>query len=89
MFALCDVIMIPTVPDIAYEAGSLTEQTLAYRQSDAFTTVPSLAGLPAISLPGGASRGMPLGIQLIAPPMREDILLRCAAVLEEEMAYAR
>ena len=89
VFALCDVIMIPTVPDIAYELGSRQTQTLAYRQSDAFTTVPSLAGLPAISLPGGSSRGMPLGIQLIAPPMREDVLLRCAAVLEEEMAYGR
>ncbi len=87
VFADCDAILIPTVPDIAYEAGSLTEQTLAYRQSDAFTTVPSLAGLPAISLPGGTSRGMPLGIQLIAPSFREDILFRCAAVLEEEMAY--
>ncbi len=89
VFAGCDVIMLPTVPDAAYPVGALNEQTLAHRQSDAFTTIPSLAGLPALSLPGGKSRGMPLGIQLIAPAFGENILFRCAAAVEEAMAYER
>ena len=89
VFDGCDVIMIPTTPTAACQAGTMHTQTLAYRQSDAFTTVPSLAGLPALSLPGGKSGGMPLGIQLIAPAFGEAVLFRCAEVLEEAMAYER
>lgn len=87
VFDSCDVIMIPTTPSSAYPVGAMDAQTLAYRQSDAFTTVPSLAGLPALSLPGGKSDGMPLGIQLIAPAFGENILFRCAEAVEEAMAY--
>jgi len=42
-------------------------------------TVPSnLAGIPSISVPCGFSKGLPIGIQMMAPPFREDMLLRVA-----------
>ncbi|MFC4584924.1 amidase [Sphaerisporangium corydalis] len=53
-----------------------------------FTAVFNLAGQPAISLPLGQSRGgLPIGVQLVAPYGREDLLLRVAARLEEAMPW--
>ena len=85
----CDVILTPTVPQPAYRIGSRANEAVAYRSCDAFTTASSLAGLPAISIPAGAANGLPLGVQLIAPAFREDILYRAAAALEEAMDDAR
>ena len=46
---------------------------------DVFTLPANLAGLPAISLPGGFTQaGLPLGFQLIADHFREDLLLETA-----------
>jgi aspartyl-tRNA(Asn)/glutamyl-tRNA(Gln) amidotransferase subunit A len=52
-----------------------------------FTTVPSLAGLPAISVPAGRDRGLPLGMQIVAPHFREDLLYRAALAMEEAVEY--
>ena len=51
--------------------------------NDVFTVPSSLAGLPAISLPAGfSSNGLPLGLQLIAPPFRESVLFSAGTKLE-------
>jgi aspartyl-tRNA(Asn)/glutamyl-tRNA(Gln) amidotransferase subunit A len=43
----------------------------------------NLAGLPAISVPCGLTRqALPIGLQIIAPPFREDTLLQVAAAFE-------
>ncbi|MEV7013232.1 amidase, partial [Streptosporangium sp. NPDC051022] len=48
-----------------------------------FTVVFNIAGLPAVSLPlGWSESGLPIGVQLVAPYGREDLLLRVAARLE-------
>lgn len=89
LFAHCDVILTPTVPDTAYPLGTRSEDAIAYRSCDAFTTLPSLAGLPAISLPAGQDGGLPLGMQIIAPAFREDTMYRAALALEEAIGYGR
>ena len=82
-FRVVDVILTPTAADTAYPVGGHAGDAVAYRTCDMFTTVPSLAGLPAISVPAGRDRGLPLGMQIVAPHFREDILYRAALAMEE------
>lgn len=46
-----------------------------------------LAGLPAVSIPGGTLRGLPFGLQLIAPRLQEARLLSAAHALEQVLSY--
>ena len=63
-----------------------------YRRSGAFTpytAICNVTGLPAISVPlYHGEDGLPLAIQLIGPPAREEVLLRVAAQLERERPWA-
>jgi aspartyl-tRNA(Asn)/glutamyl-tRNA(Gln) amidotransferase subunit A len=50
---------------------------------DLYTVSANLAGLPGISLPCGFSKaGLPIGLQLMAPPLEEESLLRAAYMYE-------
>jgi aspartyl-tRNA(Asn)/glutamyl-tRNA(Gln) amidotransferase subunit A len=54
--------------------------------SDVFTIPANLAGVPAISVPCGLDPGgLPVGLQLTAPILREDLLFRAAHALESEL----
>ena len=86
-FRVVDVILTPTAADTAYPVGGHAGDAVAYRTCDMFTTVPSLAGLPAISVPAGRDRGLPLGMQIVAPHFREDLLYRAALAMEEVVEY--
>jgi aspartyl-tRNA(Asn)/glutamyl-tRNA(Gln) amidotransferase subunit A len=78
-FAHCDLLLCPTSPVPAFPLGSKVDDPLAMYLCDALTVPASLAGLPALSLPCGFTRGgLPVGLQLIAPPFREDLLLQVA-----------
>ena len=56
---------------------------------ETFTALFNATGQPAISVPAGLSAaGLPIGVQLVAPFGREDLLLRVARSLEETMAGA-
>jgi amidase len=63
-----------------------------YRRSGAFTpytAICNVTGLPAISVPlYHGEDGLPLAVQLIGPPAREEVLLRVAAQLERERPWA-
>jgi aspartyl-tRNA(Asn)/glutamyl-tRNA(Gln) amidotransferase subunit A len=51
--------------------------------SDVCTIPSNLAGHPAISIPfGTGDDGLPIGVQLLAPALAENTLLRAAAVIE-------
>ena len=53
--------------------------------SDIYTAAINLAGIPAIAVPFSVdSQGLPIGVQLLAPPLREDLLLRLAYALEQQ-----
>lgn len=83
-FARCDVIATPTSPVPAFPLGSRTEDPAAMYACDLLTVPASLAGLPALSIPCGATAaGLPVGLQLIAPAGREDRLLAVAHAYQQ------
>jgi aspartyl-tRNA(Asn)/glutamyl-tRNA(Gln) amidotransferase subunit A len=56
--------------------------------NDVFTVPVNLAGLPAISLPGGLDEtGLPLGLQLIGKSFDEQTVLNAAYALEEKIGF--
>lgn len=61
----CDVIMGPTSPTVAWKIGEKFDDPITMYLSDIYTVVPSLAGLPAISIPCGALDGLPIGLQIM------------------------
>lgn len=85
-FTKCDLLLLPTAPTAAFHFGERQTPEEMYA-SDLCTVYASLAGYPAVSVPlGKDADGMPLAVQLIAPPMCEARLLRAAWALEEGMA---
>ncbi len=81
-FESVDVIAAPTSPTTAFDLGGRTADPLAMYRADVLTLPASLAGLPAISVPCGFVDGLPVGLQLIAPPLHEARLLRVADAYE-------
>ena len=71
-----DFILTPTAPEPAFAIGKEQKDPVVMYLSDIFTVQASLAGLPAISLPAGNnSKGLPLGLQLLAARFEEQELL--------------
>jgi aspartyl-tRNA(Asn)/glutamyl-tRNA(Gln) amidotransferase subunit A len=82
-FAECDVVMGPTYPSAAFRIGERADNPLAMYLSDIYTISANLAGLPGLSIPCGFTRsGLPIGLQIQAPPFAEEKLLRIARVYE-------
>jgi aspartyl-tRNA(Asn)/glutamyl-tRNA(Gln) amidotransferase subunit A len=83
-FGQCDVLLSPTSPVAAFALGSRVDDPLAMYLCDALTVPASLCGLPSLSQPCGFDgRGLPIGMQWIAPAMRDDLLLRTAEVFQQ------
>ena len=71
-----DFILLPTTPDVAFEAGKNAEDPIKMYLEDIFTVQAPLAGLPAISLPMGINEnGLPFGLQLIGKKFSESKML--------------
>ena len=82
-FSRYDVLVSPTSPSVAFEIGSKTGDPLAMYAQDICAVPVSLAGLPAISVPGGLSEGLPVGVQLVSDHFTEPMLLRAARAVEQ------
>jgi aspartyl-tRNA(Asn)/glutamyl-tRNA(Gln) amidotransferase subunit A len=77
-----DLLFTPTTPTPAFKAGEKTADPVAMYLSDVFTVTANLAGLPAISLPLGRIKGLPIGGQFIGQAFLEDEMLEAAYALE-------
>jgi len=78
-----DVLVSPTSPTVAFEAGARTQNPLAMYLSDICTIPSNLAGHPAISVPVALDgQGLPIGFQVMAPPLGEEVMYRVAAEVE-------
>jgi len=82
-FEKVDAIVTPTAPTPAFKIGEKVDDPLQMYLSDIFTISANLAGIPGISLPCGFSnKGLPIGLQLLAKPFAEEVLLRIAYTYE-------
>ncbi len=90
-FERCDAILTPVAPIPAFKVGEKTDDPMQMYLSDAFTLPASLAGIPGISIPCGYStEGLPIGLQILGPHFREDLILRIAYQFEQATrGYAR
>jgi len=83
-FEEVDVIAAPTAPRTAFKIGAHADDPLAMYLEDVFTLPANLAGVPGISFNVGFDRQeLPIGLQLIGPPFREDVLLRAAHAYQQ------
>ena len=83
-FEKVDAIVTPTAPTPAFKIGEKVDDPLQMYLSDIFTISANLAGIPGISLPCGFSKkGLPIGLQLLAKPFNEEVLLRVAYTYEK------
>jgi aspartyl-tRNA(Asn)/glutamyl-tRNA(Gln) amidotransferase subunit A len=86
-FEQCDVILTPTAPSAAFGIGETTDP-LAMYLNDVFAVPASLAGLPAMSVPGGLDeQGLPLGLHLIGNELDEQIVLDAGLAIEERAGF--
>jgi Asp-tRNA(Asn)/Glu-tRNA(Gln) amidotransferase A subunit family amidase len=82
VFDRVDVLVTPTVPSTAARVGAdsveINGQTYPLPdQLTRFTYPFNLSGFPAMSIPCGFDRaGLPIGLQLVAPPWHEALLVR-------------
>jgi aspartyl-tRNA(Asn)/glutamyl-tRNA(Gln) amidotransferase subunit A len=77
-------------PAPAFKIGEKAEDPLAVYLSDIYTTSCNLAGIASVSLPCGFTKaGLPIGLQLQAPPFEEEKLLRVARTYERETDWHR
>lgn len=86
-FEEVDVILTPTAPTPAFKIGAHTSDPVAMYLEDIFTVTANLVGVPGISIPSGFAeiegKRLPLGIQMMAPHCREDILFTIGKKFEE------
>lgn len=78
-----DIIISPTSPTPAFKLGEKVDDPLAMYLSDIYTVPISLAGIPAISVPGGSVEGLPFGLQIIGDKLQEEKILRAAYAFEQ------
>ena len=84
-FCQCDVMLTPTAPAAAPRLGESLSDPLRMYLSDIDTVPVNLAGLPGLSMPCGFDEtGLPVGAQLIGPPLGEKNVLNAAHAFQLE-----
>jgi len=84
----CDLLLTPTAPSAAFGLGEKSDDPIAMYLNDVFTVPSSLAGLPAMSVPGGLDhQGLPLGLQIIGRPLDEQGVLNASLAIEERAGF--
>ncbi len=79
----CDVLIGPTYPTTAFGLEEKLTDPLVMYAGDICTVSSNLAGEPALSLPFGVDeQQLPIGVQILAPAQREDLMFRAASALE-------
>ncbi len=82
-FKKFDLLLGAASPTPAFKIGEKIGDPLQMYLSDVCNITDSLAGVPSLAVPGGFhSSGLPLGLQLTARPLQEQLLLKTARFFE-------
>jgi aspartyl-tRNA(Asn)/glutamyl-tRNA(Gln) amidotransferase subunit A len=88
VFAEHDAVLTPTMPFVAPRFDEIAKmKPLEMYQADFLTVPPNLAGLPHVSVPCGYAKGLPIGMQAVAPHWGEGRLISLARSWEETFHY--
>jgi aspartyl-tRNA(Asn)/glutamyl-tRNA(Gln) amidotransferase subunit A len=83
-FEQVDLIAAPVAPSTAFRIGEHTGDPLAMYLEDVFTLPANLAGVPGLAFPVGFDRqGLPIGMQLMGPHFREELLFQTAHAYQQ------
>ena len=86
VFEHFDALVSPASPTVAFKIGEISDPYQMYLQ-DVFTIPANLAGICGVSIPGGFSDGLPVGLQLLGNAFKEDVILRIADAFEQVTDY--
>ncbi|MGH8266613.1 MAG: Asp-tRNA(Asn)/Glu-tRNA(Gln) amidotransferase subunit GatA [Steroidobacteraceae bacterium] len=81
-FHSVDVLMGPTTPSPAFAIGAKSSDPITMYLNDIYTIGANLAGLPAVSVPCGFVRALPVGLQIVGPHFGEARVLAAAHALQ-------
>ncbi len=88
VFQVVDVIAAPVAPTTAFRIGEHTDDPLAMYLEDVFTLPANLAGVPGLAFPVGFDPiGLPIGMQLMGPHFKEDMLFRTAYAYQQATGW--
>ena len=77
-----DIIITPSTPGVAFAHGANSADPIKMYLEDIYTVQANIAGIPAISIPAGVNENnMPFGLQLMAAPFQEELLLASAKLM--------
>lgn len=83
LFEQYDFLLMPTAPTPAFGIGENTDDPVKMYLADVMTVPPSLAGLPALSVPAGVNaQGLPIGAQLVGRAKSDAALIALAGSVE-------
>ncbi|MFT4183393.1 MAG: amidase family protein, partial [Rhizobium sp.] len=90
VFSACDVLIVPTMPFLPplaseMDVGDGTAMNSMLSDMTRFTRPVSFLGLPVVSLPVAMAGGLPVGVQVVAAPFREDAAAAVALFLEQAL----
>jgi aspartyl-tRNA(Asn)/glutamyl-tRNA(Gln) amidotransferase subunit A len=87
-FQKVDAIIGPVSPTTALKIGATEGQAMFGELQDMLLEPSSIAGLPGISIPCGFDKsGLPIGLDIICPQKREDLVYQIAKIFEDNTDY--
>jgi len=85
-----DLLLTPVMPGPPPKLGQESNNPVALYQEDRYVACANLAGLPALSMPCGIRQeGLPIGAQLLAPPMGDGTVLNAAFAFQQDTHWHR
>jgi aspartyl-tRNA(Asn)/glutamyl-tRNA(Gln) amidotransferase subunit A len=83
VFKNVDFIITPTSPTLPFRIGERVQDPLAMYLSDILLVAVNLAGLPAISIPCGKIKNLPVGLQIIGQRFQENKIFAVSKIFEK------
>jgi len=89
VFGSCDILLGPTIPMLPPKLGDFVQDPMQNLLIDMFLGAFNLVGAPALSIPAGFVRKLPVGVQLIGKMWDEETLLRWANAYQKKTEWHR